>query len=107
VGKPERVQQRVVHEGEGGAPHQPRREPVIRRERRQQPQRGLRDRPAALVEREMLTLGMTQAQVDRVPEFSGPGSQSELIAGVGHFMMVERPGEINKRILGFLDGAAT
>jgi pimeloyl-ACP methyl ester carboxylesterase len=50
--------------------------------------------------------GMTQAQVDRVPELCGPGSRSELIEGVGHFMMVERPTEINKRILGFLNGPA-
>ena len=50
--------------------------------------------------------GMTQAQVDRVPQLCGPGSRSELIEGVGHFMMVERPTEINKRILGFLNGTA-
>jgi pimeloyl-ACP methyl ester carboxylesterase len=48
--------------------------------------------------------GMSQAQVDRVPTLCGPGSRSELIEGVGHFMMVERPTEINKRILGFIDG---
>jgi pimeloyl-ACP methyl ester carboxylesterase len=47
--------------------------------------------------------GMTQEQVDRVPQHCGPGSQSELIHGVGHFLMVQRPSEINKRILGFLD----
>jgi hypothetical protein len=35
-----------------------------------------------------------------------PGLRSELIEGVGHFMMVERPTEINKWILGFLDGGA-
>ena len=46
---------------------------------------------------------MTQEQVDRVPQHCGPGSQSELIEGVGHFMMVQRPSEINKRVLGFLD----
>src|SRR5919199_1776783 len=43
--------------------------------------------------------GMTQEQVDRVPQHCGPGSQSELIQGVGHFMMVQRPSDINKRIL--------
>ena len=30
--------------------------------------------------------GMTQEQVNRVPDHCGPGSQSELIDGVGHFM---------------------
>ena len=46
--------------------------------------------------------GMTQEQVNRVPDHCGPGSQSELIDGVGHFMMVQRPTDINKRILEFL-----
>jgi pimeloyl-ACP methyl ester carboxylesterase len=46
--------------------------------------------------------GMTQEQVDRVPQHCGPGSVSELIDGVGHFLMVERPTDINKRILDFL-----
>ena len=45
---------------------------------------------------------MTQEQVNRVPGHCGPGSQSELIEGVGHFMMVQRPTDINKRILEFL-----
>ena len=39
---------------------------------------------------------------NRVPYHCGPGSQSELIDGVGHFMMVQRPTDINKRILEFL-----
>ncbi|MDT7697828.1 MAG: hypothetical protein QOJ30_153 [Pseudonocardiales bacterium] len=47
--------------------------------------------------------GMTQEQVDRVPSHCGPGSRSELIEGVGHFMHVQRPSEITKRIVGFLD----
>ena len=46
--------------------------------------------------------GMTQEQVNRVPQHCGPGSQSELIEGVGHFLMVQRPTDINKRILEFL-----
>jgi pimeloyl-ACP methyl ester carboxylesterase len=37
-----------------------------------------------------------------VPRHCGPGSQSELIDAVGHFLMVERPTDINKRILHFL-----
>ena len=46
--------------------------------------------------------GMTLEQVNRVPQHCGPGSQAELIEGVGHFLMVQQPTEINKRILGFL-----
>ena len=46
--------------------------------------------------------GMTHEQVNRVPDHCGPGSQSELIDGAGYFMMVQRPTDINKRILEFL-----
>jgi pimeloyl-ACP methyl ester carboxylesterase len=46
--------------------------------------------------------GMTQEQVNRVPGLCGPGSQSELIDGVGQFLMVQRPTDINKRVLEFL-----
>jgi pimeloyl-ACP methyl ester carboxylesterase len=46
--------------------------------------------------------GCDQDQVNRVPDHCGPGSQSELIDGVGHFLMVQRPTDINKRILDFL-----
>jgi pimeloyl-ACP methyl ester carboxylesterase len=45
---------------------------------------------------------MTQDQVNQVPGHCGRGSQSELIEGVGHFLMVQRPTDINKRILDFL-----
>jgi pimeloyl-ACP methyl ester carboxylesterase len=45
---------------------------------------------------------MSQEQVARVPGYCGPGSESELIEGVCHFMLVERPDEINNRVLGFL-----
>ncbi|NMH99130.1 alpha/beta fold hydrolase [Pseudonocardia acidicola] len=48
--------------------------------------------------------GLDQGQVDQVPRHCGPGSQAELIEGVGHFLMVERPTDVNKRILGFLAG---
>jgi pimeloyl-ACP methyl ester carboxylesterase len=41
--------------------------------------------------------GMTPEKVERVHGYSGPGSESELIDGVGHFMMVEQPSEINAR----------
>ena len=50
--------------------------------------------------------GMTAEQVARVPDYCGPGSESELIEGVGHFMLVERPREINERIVGFLQRVA-
>jgi pimeloyl-ACP methyl ester carboxylesterase len=50
--------------------------------------------------------GMQKEQVARVPDYCGPGSEAELIEGVGHFMMVERPEEINDRIIGFLQRTA-
>jgi pimeloyl-ACP methyl ester carboxylesterase len=37
-----------------------------------------------------------------VAAFLGPGSEVERIEGVGHFMLVERPAEVNGRILRFL-----
>lgn len=46
--------------------------------------------------------GATKEQVERVKGYAGPGSDSELIEGVGHFMLVERPEEINKRITDWL-----
>jgi pimeloyl-ACP methyl ester carboxylesterase len=49
-----------------------------------------------------IVLRVTITSVNRVPDQCGPGSQSELIDGVGHFMMVQRPTDINKRILEFL-----
>jgi len=50
--------------------------------------------------------GVSAEQVARVPGYCGPGSDAELIEGVGHFMLVERPAEINERILGFLQRTA-
>jgi pimeloyl-ACP methyl ester carboxylesterase len=49
--------------------------------------------------------GLNEEQVKQVPTLLGEGSESELIAGVGHFMMVEKPTEINDRILRFLSKA--
>jgi pimeloyl-ACP methyl ester carboxylesterase len=49
--------------------------------------------------------GLDEEQVKEVPTHLGEGSESELIEGVGHFMLVERPSEINGRILGFLGKA--
>ena len=37
-----------------------------------------------------------------VPQYCGPGSQSELIDSIGYFLMVERRADINKQILEFL-----
>ena len=37
-----------------------------------------------------------------VSAFQGPGSEVELIDGVGHFMLVEQPAAINRRILDFI-----
>ncbi len=50
--------------------------------------------------------GMTQAQVARVPDYCGKQSESELIEGVGHFMLVQRPDDINDRIVRFLQATA-
>jgi pimeloyl-ACP methyl ester carboxylesterase len=50
--------------------------------------------------------GVSRSQVERIPGLCGPGSEAELIEGVGHFMLVERPAEINERILGFLQRTA-
>jgi pimeloyl-ACP methyl ester carboxylesterase len=41
---------------------------------------------------------MTQEQVDRVPGYCGEGSEAELIDGVGHFLMLQRPEYVNGRI---------
>jgi pimeloyl-ACP methyl ester carboxylesterase len=40
-----------------------------------------------------------------VPAYLGEAPESELIEGVGHFMLVEKPTEINDRILRFLGKA--
>jgi pimeloyl-ACP methyl ester carboxylesterase len=37
-----------------------------------------------------------------VPAFLGPGSEVERVEGVGHFFLVEKPTEMNERILRFL-----
>ena len=50
--------------------------------------------------------GMTQEQVARVPGHCGPGSEAELVEGVGHFMLVEKPEEINRRIVDWLGRTA-
>jgi pimeloyl-ACP methyl ester carboxylesterase len=47
--------------------------------------------------------GVSKDQIERVPGYAGPGSESALIEGVGHFMLVERPTEINRVIVDWLD----
>ena len=49
--------------------------------------------------------GLNAEQVKVVPAQCGEGSESELIEGVGHFLMLEKPAEINGRILQFLGKA--
>jgi pimeloyl-ACP methyl ester carboxylesterase len=45
---------------------------------------------------------VSQDQVGRVPQHCGPGSHSQLIDGVGHFLSVQRPTEVTKLVLEFL-----
>lgn len=46
--------------------------------------------------------GVSTEQVQRVPGYAGAGSEAALIEGVGHFMLVERPDDINGRIIDWL-----
>ncbi|WP_295695164.1 alpha/beta hydrolase [Lapillicoccus sp.] len=46
--------------------------------------------------------GVSEQQVARVPGYAGPGSEGKLVDGVGHFMLVERPDEINGLITDWL-----
>ena len=46
--------------------------------------------------------GVSQTQVETIPSYAGAGSESELVEGVGHFMLVEKPAEINARIMNWL-----
>lgn len=39
-----------------------------------------------------------------VPAAFGAQAEAEMIEGAGHFLLVERPDEVNRRILAFLDG---
>ena len=40
----------------------------------------------------------------RMPALIGPRAEAAMIDGVGHFMLVEKPKEVNSQILGFLAG---
>ncbi len=46
--------------------------------------------------------GVSDEQIQRIPGYAGRGSQAELIDGVGHFMLVQRPEEINRLIIDWL-----
>jgi pimeloyl-ACP methyl ester carboxylesterase len=37
-----------------------------------------------------------------MPALIGPRARAAMIDGVGHFMLVEKPEEVNRHILGFL-----
>jgi pimeloyl-ACP methyl ester carboxylesterase len=47
-------------------------------------------------------IALDDAQLAKVPACLGPGSRAERVKGVGHFMLVQDPAEVNRRILGFL-----
>jgi len=40
----------------------------------------------------------------RIPAFIGPRAQIQMIDGVGHFMLVEKPQVVNSHILSFIAG---
>lgn len=50
-------------------------------------------------------IALDDEAIKGVAAFLGPGSTVELVPGVGHFMLAERPAEINARILRFLGNA--
>jgi pimeloyl-ACP methyl ester carboxylesterase len=47
-------------------------------------------------------IALDSEAANRVLAFLGPGSKVERIDGVGHFMLVEQPAEINARVLQFV-----
>jgi pimeloyl-ACP methyl ester carboxylesterase len=50
--------------------------------------------------------GMTEEKVKQVKSYCGPGSEAELIEGVGHFLMLEKPGAIAERVTDWLTRTA-
>ncbi|MBL6750554.1 MAG: alpha/beta hydrolase [Nevskia sp.] len=50
-------------------------------------------------------IALDDALLAKVPNFLGPGSRAERVQGVGHFMLVQKPAEVNRRILEFVGGA--
>ncbi len=50
-------------------------------------------------------IGLDAAGVAAVTAQCGPGSRAELLDGVGHFLHLERPAEVERRILDFVGAA--
>jgi pimeloyl-ACP methyl ester carboxylesterase len=51
-------------------------------------------------------IALDDAAAIEVASCLGPGSEVERVEGVGHFMLVEKPGAVNRRIVRFLGAAA-
>ena len=51
-------------------------------------------------------IALSDDTLRQVPQFLGPGSEAHWVEGVGHFMLVQNPAEVNARILKFI-GAPT
>jgi pimeloyl-ACP methyl ester carboxylesterase len=49
---------------------------------------------------------VTDAQLGTIRDYAGAGSQAEFVDGVGHFMLVEQPDLVNKRITSWITGTA-
>jgi pimeloyl-ACP methyl ester carboxylesterase len=47
-------------------------------------------------------IALDDARLAKVPSWLGPCSRAERVEGVGHFMLVQKPAEVNGRILDFL-----
>ena len=50
-------------------------------------------------------IGLDAETAQGVLRFVGTGSEVEMVEGVGHFMLVEKPADVNSRILKFLGKA--
>jgi pimeloyl-ACP methyl ester carboxylesterase len=49
---------------------------------------------------------VTDEQLGRIAAYAGAGSAAEMVEGVGHFMLVEEPHVVNKRIVSWLEQTA-
>ena len=47
-------------------------------------------------------VALDEKSIADVPTYLGPGSRAELVPGAGHFLLQEKPAEVNARILEFL-----
>jgi pimeloyl-ACP methyl ester carboxylesterase len=50
-------------------------------------------------------IALSDELLAKIPGCLGPGSRAERVHGVGHFMLVQDPAEVNRRIIGFLGNA--